>query len=63
LDKVQFAFKSNGYLHSSDSGCTVLSLSSQLLPSFKVTLVNKFPESLIHIGYNRHYSYYRIRGF
>ena len=35
---------------------------SQLLSSLKVTLGNKFPESLIRIDYTRYYYYHRIRG-
>ena len=34
---------------------------SSFLSSFKLTLGNEFPESVIHIDYNRYYCRYRIR--
>ena len=39
-----------GCLYSSYNKGTGLSPRSQFLPSFKLTLGNKFPESVIHIG-------------
>ena len=51
-----------GYLHDSDNSCTGVSLTSHHLSSLKVTLGNKFPESLIRIDYTRYYYYHRIRG-
>ena len=54
--------RSAGILYSSDNSCTGVSLASHHLSSLKVTLGNKFPESLIRIDYTRYYYYHRIRG-
>ena len=45
----------------SDNRCTGVSLTSHHLSSLKGTLGNKFPESLIRIGYPRYCYYYRFR--
>ena len=53
--------RSAGSLHSSDNSCIGVSLASHHLSSLKVTLGNKFPESLIRTDYTRYYRYYRFR--
>lgn len=47
---LQINSRPKGCLYSSYNKGTGLSPRSQFLPSFKLTLGNKFPESVIHIG-------------
>jgi len=46
-------FKRFRLLYNSYTSCIGGSLASSFLSSFKLTLGNEFPESVIHIEYNR----------
>ena len=50
-----------GCLHRNNNSYTGTSPRSRFLSSFKLTLGNEFPESVIHIDYSRYYYSYRIR--
>ena len=50
-----------GCLHRNNNSYTGTSPRSRFLSSFKLTLGNEFPESVIHIDYERYYYSYRIR--
>ena len=50
-----------GCLHRDNNSYTGTSLGSRFLSSFKLTLRNEFPESVIHIDYDRYCYSYRIR--
>ena len=50
-----------GCLHRNNNSYTGTSPRSRFLSSFKLTLGNEFPESVIHIDYDRYCYSYRIR--
>ena len=50
-----------GCLHRNNNSYTGTSPMSRFLSSFKLTLGNQFPESVIHIDYDRYCYSYRIR--
>ena len=59
-DKKQDTTSSYGYLHSSDNSCTGLSLTSQFLPSFKLTLRVTTLESVITLVAIPHYESFAL---